>query len=104
MPWFISFLKGSSSTTRFISFRNLFQKRLYNKWPVACSLPPMYKSTSFQYSIASLDANSLSFFASMYLYQYQLLPAQPGIVESSYSPSGCFQFSARPKGGSPDSV
>ena len=30
------------------SFKNLFQKRLYSKCPVACSEPPMYKSTSCQ--------------------------------------------------------
>ena len=33
--------KGSSFTTRPRSYRNLFQKREYMRWPVACSVPPM---------------------------------------------------------------
>jgi hypothetical protein len=46
------FLNGSSVGAKPLSFKNLFQKREYNKCPVACSFPPMYKSDS-QYAKAS---------------------------------------------------
>src|SRR5690606_20784367 len=51
--------------------------------PVACSLPPMYKSTFSQYSCACLDTNSSSLCGSIYRSQYHELPAQPGMVLSS---------------------
>jgi hypothetical protein len=44
IPWLISFLKGSSVGAKPLSFR-IYSKTEYNKCPVACSLPPMYKST-----------------------------------------------------------
>src|SRR5690606_19009730 len=116
----MSFLKGSSVGAKPLSFKNLFQKRAYNKWPVACSLPPMYKSTFSQYSKASAEANSVSLCASIYRIQYHDEPAQPGIVLSSRGNTVLFstalelttvfvlvsqaQTSARPKGGSPVSV
>src|SRR5690554_4640984 len=99
---------------------NFTQKREYNKCPVACSLPPIYKSTFSQYLSASSLANSWSLLASIYLKKYQELPAQPGMVLSSKGNTVVLfifvlattalvsvhqaQTSARPKGGSPVSV
>ena len=45
MPWLVRFLYGSKVGTTPMSYKNWFQKREYNKCPVACSAPPMYKST-----------------------------------------------------------
>ena len=88
-----------------MSKRNFVIKREYNKWPVACSLPPIYKSTFCQYWFASLDTRASVLFGSMYLIEYAFEPANPGIVLQSYGyPSLVAQFFARAIGGSPLSV
>ena len=43
-----NFFANSSTGTKPLSNKNFCQKRAYKRWPVACSEPPIYKSTSFQ--------------------------------------------------------
>ena len=53
IPWFTNFWNGSLVGTTPKSYKNLCQKRAYNKCNTACSAPPTYKFTgnhSFNFS------------------------------------------------------
>ena len=55
---------GSLTGTSPQSYKNLFQKREYNKCKVVCSIPPLYKSTGSQYFNLTASANALLFLGS----------------------------------------
>src|SRR5690625_3881175 len=80
IPWLNNFWNGSFVGTTPISYKNLCQKRAYNKCNTACSAPPIYRSTGNHFFKSFGSANCSSLCGSMKRNYYHELPAHCGIV------------------------